>query len=299
MTKTKRNKLLLVDGDNMLHRAYHQFGGFTSKGGAPSSMIFGLPYILRRMIVKFEPDTVLVCFDGGRHEKRLKTLPGYKDRDKRGDFDYESYVSQKEDVMELLCHLGCYVAHQVGQEADDLIYIATRKYSDHDIVIVSSDKDFHQLISDTVSIYSPAKESVLTPSSLRRHVDYSPEQCVEYLILDGDKSDKIPGYPGMGEKRIKAFFLMYGSIKNYMAQDTRGFMERPKLKEVYKRNKLLIDLKYFWRKHNRKQQLPIKVDPPLFNAIKVAIIARKYNSTTLTKVDFIKTFKNIGKYEKE
>lgn len=296
--KTKRNKLLLVDGDNMAHRAYHQFGGFTSKEGAPSSMIFGLPYILRRMIVKFEPTTVLVCFDGGRHAERLKLLPTYKEREKREDFDYESFIAQKADVMDLLTSLGCYVAHQVGQEADDLIYIATRKYSDHDIVIVSADKDFHQLINDRISIFYPPKETLLTPSSLRRLFPYSPQQVVDYLIIDGDKSDKIPGYPGMGEKRIP-IFLQENTIKSYLGDDTKGFMDKQTLAKIYKRNRVLIDLKHFWVKHNRKTKLPLKETKPVFNAIKVAIIARKYNSKTLTKVDFITTFKNIGTYEEE
>lgn len=106
MATNKQPVLLLIDGDNALHRALHKFGGFTSKEGAPSSMIFGFPYILRRALIKFEPDMVIAAFDGGRHEDRLAILPTYKLREHKEDFDYEAYVAQKEVVMNLMVNMG-------------------------------------------------------------------------------------------------------------------------------------------------------------------------------------------------
>lgn len=299
MKTNKQPVLLVIDGDNLLHRAYHKFGGFTSKAGAPSSMIFGFPYILRRALIKYEPSMVIAAFDGGRHPDRLAILPNYKNREHKEDFDYESYVSQKEDVMKMLGFLGIHVVHKVGQEADDLIYQITRLYLEYHIIIVSSDKDFHQLINDRVSVFSPTKESLLTPKNMGRMFPYTPEQTVDYLILDGDKSDKIPGLRGMGEKRITQFLKDYGSIRKYLDKKRiNPHLKGPtwdEMNEVYQRNRRLIDLGFFWRKYNRKNFLPSKREHPYFNAIEVAIIAKKYNSKTLLKLEFINTFKAIGK----
>lgn len=283
----------------MLHRAYHQFGGFTSAEGAPSSMIFGFPYILRRMLIKFEPKMVISCFDGNRHEDRLAVLPTYKQREPREDFDHEAFTAQKQDMMQLLGFMGVHVAHKKGQEADDLIYMATRLYPEFNIIIVSSDKDFHQLIDERVSVFSPSKESLLTPRNLQRQFNYTPEQVVDYLILDGDKSDKIPGFPGMGPKRIAAFLHDYGSIRNYLDKSRinphlRG-PNREQLVSIYKRNRTLIDLRYFWRKFNKRTKLPLLKEHPYFNMIEIAMVARKYNTKTLVRTDFITTFKEIGK----
>lgn len=287
--------VLITDGDNLLHRAYHKFGGFTSQEGNPSSIIFGAPYLLRAMMVKVEPTKVVGVFDGGRDIERKKVLPGYKDREHREDFDYENFISQKNKVMGLFSYLGISVVWEKGKEADDLIYSLTRYYKAKGwyVVILSSDKDFHQLIDEDVSIFSPTKEAMITHKTYQRHLLYTPAHCVDWLIIDGDKSDKIPGYPGMGEKRIQAFFTQFNSIRAYLKSDVKGFMDREKLKTIYKRNRLLIDLAYFWKKFHKNLPIPWLYKDPIFNMIRVAHIAREYNVKTLLKPDFIKTFKDL------
>lgn len=287
------NKLMIIDGDNLLYRAYFKFGGLSSKDGSPSGCIFGFPYILRSLLTKVHPTKVISAFDGGRHAARLAVLPGYKVREQKLGFDKEAFVSQKEVVMGLLPSLGVWVAQQKGLEADDIIYSLVRRYKSMGwkITIVSGDKDFHQLIDEDVEVYVPSKEVFLHTHTCKKYYGYTPEECVDYLILDGDKSDKIPGVPGMGDKTIRKFLDEFGSIQNYL---NSGAKKYPKLtRELYLRNRLLIDLAYFFRKTGRIKHIPLTTESVRFNMIEVAKVARKYDANTLVKTEFIDGFKKL------
>lgn len=287
------NKLMLIDGDNLLYRAYFKFGGLTSKGGASSSMVYGFPYILRSLLTKVHPDMVISCFDGGRNKARLDVLPGYKVREQKLGFDKEDFVSQKETVMGFLPHLGVWVSQQRGLEADDLIYSWVRYYKAKgwEITIVSGDKDFHQLIDEDVKVYVPSKEVYLNLHTCKHYYFYTPAECVDYLILDGDKSDKIPGVPGMGEKTIRKFLDEFGSIQAYLDSGSKKY---PKVtKEIYLRNRLLIDLAYFFRKTGRIKHIPLTTDSVRVNMIEIAKISRKYDINTFVKTEFVNGYKKL------
>lgn len=276
---------LVVDGDNMLYRAYFKFGQFNSKAGEPSGIIFGLPYMLRGLLTKVKPTLVSVAFDGGRDKARTDILPGYKIREPKLNFDKEAFDSQKAIVMELLQHMNCMVVWKKGTEADDHIYSLARRGTagGASTCIVSADKDFHQLISDSVHVWYPSKEIMLTPKNLHNYFPYKPEEALQYLCLTGDDSDKIPGVPGIGEKRARQF--MDGTYK---------YSNMKTLQETVKRNKKLIDLRHHWIFHNRGTKVPYLNEKPHFNMIEIAKVARRFDCSTLTKVDFITGFKELG-----
>lgn len=295
-----KGPVIIIDGDHMLHRAYYKFQGFTSKEGDSSSIIFGVPYLIRPLLIRFKPSRVICVFDGGRNKIRTDILPTYKQREHKEDFDVDAYIAQKAEVMVLVTALGCQVVHEKGQEADDLIYSVAHSLAGNKLIIVSSDKDFHQLISDTVSVYSPAKEALLTTENLGRFFVYkNAQEALDFLILNGDKSDKIPGLRGMGEKRIRAFLDEFISIRLFLFTmrkfpETKTKYNPLEFSSVYKRNRLLMDLGYFWRKHNRYAVWSYNVKKPIFDMILIAKIARKYNSKTLVRTDFLQSFKELA-----
>jgi len=275
---------LIIDGDNMLYRAYFKFGQLTSKAGEPSGIIFGFPYMLRGLLTRIKPALVSVAFDGGRDKARTNILPGYKIREPKLGFDKEAFDSQKAIIMDLLQNMNCRVIYKRGTEADDHIYSLARydtKMS-ASTVIVSADKDFHQLISPSVHVWYPPKEILLTPKNLNKYFPYTPEEALPYLCLIGDSSDKIPGVPGIGEKRARQF--MDGTYK---------YANMKLLQETVKRNKQLIDLRHHWIFHNRGNKVPYLNEKSRFNMIEIAKVARRFDCSTLTKVDFITGFKDL------
>lgn len=291
--KKAMNKVLIMDGHNMMYRQYHSLARLTNKG-KPVSIIYGLPLLVSSYLKRFNPKEAILVWDGRKSAIRKSLLPDYKLRDKRVDMDMEDIFSQREVVMEIFSYLGLNQVHNPDQEADDLIYMLTRKHTKagNRVVIASNDKDFHQLISKRVNVIN-AKEVLLTPNNLLDNFNYSPQQVVDYLCLDGDKSDKIPGYPGMGEKRISLFFSEFASITEYLQSNkTLKHLDKKRLEEIYERNRQLIDLNLYYKKY-LKGNAKIRYIPrknPEMNIKALKKICARYSIVSFNRSSFINPF---------
>lgn len=289
-----KSKTLIIDGNNLIHRCYHQFKSMRTTKGTLTSIIFGTPYVLRSLIVTHRPTRVCVVFDGSRSKRRLEILPGYKDRVRRDDFDSNNFYEQKETTQKLLKYLGLDVFIHPTEEADDIIYLLARKHSRKGpVVIVSADKDFDQLINKRISIWNPHKKERITHQNCLKLKGYTPEQCVDYLSLLGDKSDCIPGYKGVGEKTALKFLNEVGSIYNFLNNKSIKFrIDREVLAELYKINRELIDIKYFVRK-NRIKLKDTNITRGKFNEKEVRFICADYEINTIQSKDVLKIFKRL------
>ena len=196
-------------------------------------------------IDRFNPKEVYITFDNGHSEFRDKLNPNYKGHRKNISIDYESLQLQKAEIMKILRYLRInYIFDKnksYNYEGDDfLAYLVLKKFNNDKVTIVSSDKDFNQLISSSVKIFNPRKEQYVREDNCKDLFEYSPEETVDYLSLVGDKSDDIEGYPGMGPKKTRTFLDKYCSIKNYLKDH-----DDEKMKAVYEKNRQLIDLKWY------------------------------------------------------
>lgn len=253
-----KDKILLIDGDNLCHRAYHKFSNFTNRKGESSALPFGFFYILGGLIKKFKADQVFVAFDGGSSEHRRKILPGYRIREKSETFDSEVFNRQKHEIRELCETSNINTLWEPHMEADDLIYMVTKRVlSDSYVTIVSSDKDFIQLIGGNITVFNPFKNTLISELNVEKETGYSPKQHLQYLILNGDKSDKVPGVKGMGEVRIKAFLQEFDTIQDYIDDSNQTSWCKYPIEEVYLINNPLINLKLHYLLHLRKIPLPI------------------------------------------
>jgi len=299
------NRIVIFDGNHLAYRAYYKFGNLKTIDGERTGVIYGMPYVAESLIRKLGPDKVAVVFDGGRHKSRIKILPEYKRRDPKLGFDRDDFYRQKDIGLEIFKALGLRVAWKKGFEADDIIAQITRRYYSKgwEVVIVSADKDFHQLLrpfnenedgGGPVMMYNVSKGKMIDEYTLRLIYKYKPNQCVDFLCLTGDKSDNISGYPGIGEKRALKFLDEFGSIKNFLKDDGLifGKMDKQKLKKVYRRNRKLIDLKYFYRNYLIKESIHW-VNLGLFDEVNLREICNKYEINTFLKSQFINTFKNL------
>ena len=202
------SRIVIFDGNHLLHRAYHKFSNLRTIEGIKTSIIYGVVYVMESLIRRLDPTKVMVVFDGNKSSYRLGLLPDYKQRDKKLGFDAENFYFQRDEVIKILTHLGIQVIRGEDLEADDAIAMIIKRFkSDNEIIIVSGDKDFNQLLENGVSIYNSNKGMMLTDANLQSLVGYTPKQTVDYLTLLGDSSDKIPGYPGIGEKKALNLFF--------------------------------------------------------------------------------------------
>lgn len=251
--KGRKPKILIIDGNNWSHRAYHSMGTLRF-GKKRMGTIFGFMNMLAASVTKFKPKKVYVCWDGGSHPERLKIHPGYKKRTPKIDFDKDEFEKQIKVIRRLVSYLGIPQLHKPQREADDYIFqLAKRKEKKTDctIVIASGDKDFRQMVSKRIFI-SDENKGLITPINFMQLFGIAPEQFVFYLSMVGDASDKIPGVPGVGEKTALKIIEDFGSLKNY---NLAGF-GHSKYEQIHYHigmSTSLIDLEWFFKNHIKKK----------------------------------------------
>lgn len=292
--------ILLVDGDNALYRAYYKFTNLTNKKREPTSIIFGFPYVLRKVVNQFHPKAVYCVFDSGSSVIRRSFLPDYRKREQKLGFDSEGFNNQKQVIQEFIRLFNVAVVREynpeIKVEADDLIYSLSREFKNEKTIIVSADKDFNQLVSDNLSIFNPFKDVHITIDNFNKIFNLSPSEFLDYLILTGDKSDNIPGYPGMGDKRGMEFINNYGSIKAYLEDNNNSYskkIDKDALQALYKLNRLLINLRYYNLKY-------VKTKPTIFlpktDTTEFRKICMRYDISKFNDPQFMLPFKSL-KYE--
>ena len=293
-----RKRVLLVDGNNILHQSFHKFEKLKSTDGKPSGAIFGFFKSLHMYIDRFQPNDVYITFDNGHSPLRDKLLPEYKEHRQNISYDRESLFAQKAVIMKILRMLRIKYLfdknNSTGFEGDDLLaYLYFKKISKECLVtIVSSDKDFNQLLTtDRVKIFNPRKEEYVRQTNCESLFGYTPYETVDYLSLVGDSSDDIPGFPGIGPVKARKFLDKWHSIAKYLELNADA-----KMKEVYERNRQLIDLKWFVDNHSLDLDKVLKTyTRRKINYEKFREVCIEYSFNSFMTDIFIEPFKKLLK----
>jgi len=194
-------RTMIVDGNNMAHRARYSYD--LSYHGVDTSVTYGVMSMLLSLIKKHKPHSLVMCWDGGTPGYRRKLVPSYKANRDHGDEDsYQVFISQLMELQEVLPKFGVLSLHRRGIEADDLMYHTSRMLEADDIVIVTSDGDLLQAVSEQVSVLCPSKATALLVS-LENFVDVTgvgTQDFLRFKVLQGDSSDNIAGIHGVGPK---------------------------------------------------------------------------------------------------
>jgi len=302
-----RNKplVLLIDGENLLHRAFHKFENLKSTDGKPSGAIFGFFKSLHMYLVRFNPFKVVISFDNGHSKYRTKILPNYKGHRKNISYDYESLQEQKSEIIRILRMLRIpYIYDKLrisNYEGDDfLAYLYLRTRGEFKYLLISSDKDFNQLLGVDLKIYNPSKDRIITHLNCKDIFNYSPGECVQYLSLVGDDSDDIPGLRGYGPVKTRKFLDKYVNIEGALDKGSDyPKKDRGLLRYVMERNRKLIDLRWFIKKHPR---------PKISNLLKIYNKKKiqedrfrrkciEYSLNSMLTIEFMKPFKELLEYE--
>ncbi len=289
---------LIVDGMNIAHQAYHAYSRLSYRGKS-TAIIFGFLQILRPIIQQHSPEKVIICWDGIKHAMRMETLPTYKShREKnRNKRERRLFDKQVDQLRNLLYRLGIPQAHMEG---DDMIYWITKTMQNlYPIKIISGDKDFKQLINWDVNIFNPRTKHIDAVFAFSaEHAGILVTQFVDYLILCGDDSDDIPGYPNIGPVRAGSFLRKHGSIRAYLksTEDYPGLVDKVALKKLYRRNRLMMNLEWFNKRYTKDIPVTYIRDKknPNFNEVKYKEICNRFGLRTMVSDVFLAPFKQIG-----
>jgi DNA polymerase-1 len=192
-------KIYLIDVSSMFFRAFFAIRQLTSPKGMPVNAIYGFISMITKLMKEEKPDYMVFCYDRKEPSFRHDMYTEYKAHRSEMPEDLAvqiPYIKQLADIM------GIPALEIPSYEADDIIGTLTKvgKKNGVEVVIVSGDKDFGQLIEDGVILYDTMKDHKYTSQGVFEKWGIRPDQFIDYLAIVGDTSDNIPGVKGIGEK---------------------------------------------------------------------------------------------------
>jgi len=262
------DRVLICDGLNTFIRAF-AVNPSINDDGLHIGGLMGFLKSLRYTSDILKPSRIIVVFDGkGGSIKRQKLYPEYKATRKvkkrlNRNVDWgtapqdeeQSMIQQMGRLVEYLEQLPLTLISVDNVEADDVMaYISQQILTDSDIFLMSTDKDFLQLVDDRVKVWSPTKKKLYNKSLVEEEYGIPSRNILTYRILDGDKSDNISGIKGAGLKSIIKFIHPITEDKDFTAKDLINFVNNSDSKiklltsiknnvKLIKRNYLLMQLK--------------------------------------------------------
>src|SRR3972149_6940828 len=236
-------KLVLIDGNAILHRAYHALPPLTTKRGEPINAVYGLTSMLLRVIQDLKPTHIAVCFDRKEPTFRHKEFPKYQAQRPAMDKELSGQFEKAKDVLSAM---NIPFFEMAGVEADDLLgSIADQGQSAKDkaqsideVVIVTGDRDILQLVDDKrkVRVYLPVRglsdAKLMKADDVIEKLGVKPVQIPDYKALVGDQSDNYPGVSGIGPKTAIDLLTRFGTLQQvYEHMDEIGDSTRKRLED--------------------------------------------------------------------
>ena len=205
-------KLVLIDGNAILHRAFHALPPLTAKSGEPINAVYGLVSMLLRVIQDLNPTHIAVCFDTPEPTFRNKI---FKDYQAQRPQTMNELISQFAKARRVIKAFNIPYFEKPGFEADDLIGTISSKVKE-DVVIVTGDKDILQLVTKRVKVYMPvsgmSQGKLMGEEEVLEKMGVKASLIDDYKALVGDPSDNYPGVPGIGPKTAIKLLNEFGTL---------------------------------------------------------------------------------------
>lgn len=234
----ERPRLFLIDGSSYIFRAFFAIPPFTNAGGLPTNAILGFTNMLLKLLQQHRPEYVAVALDAGKETFRHQIFAAYKGNRLEPP---AALIPQFPYFRKVLDALNVRLIELSGYEADDIIATLCKNLTgvECEIIVVSSDKDLMQLITDGIKLFDGRKERWIGAKEVSAKFGVSPGQVIEVLGLMGDPVDNIPGVRGIGGKTATALIQEFRTLENlYERLDE---VEKLKLRGVLRIKKILED----------------------------------------------------------
>lgn len=208
-------KIALIDGYGFVFRAYYSLPPLTRKDGTPVGAVYGFTKMLLKLIAGLDVSHIAVVFDSGSKTFRNEIYPQYKANRPSCPEDLKPQFSIMREAADAL---NLKVLEMVGFEADDIIATVAKQSEKNgfDVLIVSSDKDLMQLVTDNILMYDAMKNKIITKHEVKEKFLVEPKLVLDILSLMGDASDNVPGVKGIGPKAAFELLTQFGNLENLL-----------------------------------------------------------------------------------
>jgi len=203
--------LILVDGSSYLYRAYHALPPLTNSKGKPTGAVKGVINMMRRLQKDYPQSTVVVVFDAKGKTFRDEIYSDYKAHRPPMPDDLREQIAP---IHEIIQAMGLPMLIVDGVEADDVIgtLAVQATAAEQPVIISTGDKDIAQLVNEHITLINTMNNTTMDRAGVIEKFGISPELIIDYLALLGDKSDNIPGVPGVGEKTALGLLQGIGGL---------------------------------------------------------------------------------------
>jgi len=209
-------KLVLIDGNAIIHRAFHALPPLNNKDGFPTNAVYGFFMMLLKIVEDLKPEYLVVCFDKKAPTFRKQLYSGYQATRPAPSDDL---IPQFDMVHKTLDKAKITHFEVDGYEADDLIGTIAKSAKEKNLqtIIVSGDRDLLQLVNSQVLMLAPiigmTKMTLFDEVKVREKYGLEPWQIVDYKALVGDASDNYPGVTGIGPKTASELLAKYKTLE--------------------------------------------------------------------------------------
>src|SRR5215212_5631767 len=214
--------LTLIDGSGFVFRAYHALPHLSTTRGVPTNAVYGFTTMLLKALREQAPTHVALVFDAARRTFRHDIDATYKANRSEAPDDLQRQFPLVRDVA---AALNVPVVEEPGVEADDVIATLACRAREQgwDVLIVTGDKDFAQLVDGRVTLYDPMADASgrggkTGAAEVEKKMGVRPDQVAEYQAILGDKIDNVPGIAGVGEVTAAALVRRFGSVEAMLAR---------------------------------------------------------------------------------
>ncbi|MBI2405308.1 hypothetical protein HYV22_04010 [Candidatus Gottesmanbacteria bacterium] len=209
------NRLVLIDGNAILHRAFHALPPLTAPDGSMVNAVYGFTSMLFKLFSDLKPTHIAVAFDRPKPTFRKQLFAGYQAKRPKMDEELSTQITKVHDVIGAF---GIPIYEVDGYEADDVIG-SLAKQSPIQVIIVTGDRDLLQLVEgDHILTYMPVKglseAKIYGEKEAKERLGVAPKQIPDYKALAGDASDNYPGVSGIGPKTANQLLETFGSVEN-------------------------------------------------------------------------------------
>lgn len=217
------SRWLLIDGFNLVYRCFFATPALTRADGFPTNALHGWVKSVWRLVDQEKPDHTVVFFDLGGSQDRLALHPEYKAQRAEMPPELEKQIPLVKTITRAL---GLAAVEQDGVESDDLLAACAvaRAAAGDEVLIVSSDKDFAQIVNERIRILLPPPSAqpklgwrLLDAAGVKEKFGVPPAKIADYLALIGDTSDNIPGLSGVGPKTAVKWIEKHGDLEGILA----------------------------------------------------------------------------------
>ena len=252
-------KLVLIDSNALIHRAFHALPPLTNRKGELTNAVYGFSSVLIKVINELKPDYMAATFDLAAPTFRHIEYDQYKAKRPKAPDELYEQIPKTKDVLNAF---GIPVLEKEGFEADDIIGTVAKKYTNReiDILIITGDLDTLQLIDDNIRIYTLRKglsdTIIYGEKEVEERYGLKVSQMIDYKALRGDPSDNIPGVRGIGEITATALLKEFKTLENLYKN-----LDKVKSKNVAEKLKTNKQMAFFSKKLSTiHQKVPIKID---------------------------------------